>query len=496
VADNSKLPAASFQLADYYASVGRRQDAVSVLTPLSANPATYAEAEMRLARMDYTDGHVPEAYKRLDGVLAKAPKNSAALVMKAQWLTKENKLDDALETAKAAVAADPQSASAQFALAEAHDRRRELTDAVKGYSEVLRLNPRATAAKVELSRLSLTNGDAAAALRYAEEASDADPTSLGARAALVRGLIASGNLPKAEVEIAVLMKEAPDSAVPPSLSGSLQAVKKNTVEARRSFERALQLSPGFVDALEGLTALDILAKDPKRAIARLQPEIARQPTGPLLFLLAQAQSAANDDAAAEQTLRRAVSVDPRFTPAYITLARLYARQGRMDEARAEFEGVGRRDPSAFGARTMVGVLFEIQGRFEEAKKSYEAIGSFDKAPIAANNLAFLYAEQGIKLDVALQLATTAKQQMPDEPSVDDTLGWIYYKKDLPALAVKPLEDSLKKRPDRAVVLYHLGLTYAKLGDKAKSRRALERALQLDPKVGGDEAKRVLAEVSR
>ena len=63
--------------------------------------------------------------------------------MKAQWLASENKLDEALDRAKAAVAADPQSAAAQFALAVVQDRRREVAEAIKSYSEVLRLNPRA-----------------------------------------------------------------------------------------------------------------------------------------------------------------------------------------------------------------------------------------------------------------------------------------------------------------------------------------------------------------
>ena len=185
-----------------------------------------------------------------------------------------------------------------------------------------------------------------------------------------------------------------------------------------------------------------------------------------------------------------MSVDPRFTPGYTMLAQLYMQQRRIDEARAEFEGMVKRDPSAVGARTMVGMLFEAQGRRDDARKSYEAtVNGTGNAPVAANNLAFIYAEQGTNLDVALQLATSAKQRLPDDPSVDDTIGWIYYKKDLPSLAVGPLEDSLRKRPDAAEVLYHLGLTYAKLGDKAKAREALERALKLDPTVGGDEARR-------
>ena len=119
------------------------------------------------------------------------------------------------------------------------------------------------------------------------------------------------------------------------------------VAARRSFERALELSPGFYDALGGLTYLDVKAKTPAQAIARLEAEIARRPTdAPLLDLLASAYSAAGDPAKAEQALRRAVSVDPRFTTGYNRLAEHLIQQKRIDEARAEFEGIVKRDPSA------------------------------------------------------------------------------------------------------------------------------------------------------
>ena len=325
-----------------------------------------------------------------------------------------------------------------------------------------------------------------------------NPRISDARVALARSLVAAGNLTRAETEIAALLKQSPNAAVVHAVNGTLLASKNNAAAARRSFERALELSPGFLEALGGLTYLDLRAKDPAQAIARLEPEIARQPTSaPLLALLARAYGAAGDEAKVEQTLRRAVTVDPRFTPGYTMLAQLYMRQKRTDEARAEFEGMVQRDPSAVGARTMVGMLLESQGKRDDARKSYEAtVNGTGNAPVAANNLAFIYAEQGTNLDVALQLATSAKERLPDDPSVDDTIGWVYYKKDLPSLAVRPLEDSLRKRPGTAEVLLHLGLTYAKLGDKAKARETLGRALKLDPRIGGDEAKRALSSVSR
>ncbi len=85
------------------------------------------------------------------------------------------------------------------------------------------------------------------------------------------------------------------------------------------------------------------------------------------------------------------------------LAQLYLRQKRIDEARAEFEAMVQRDPSDVMARTMVGILLDQQGKRDEAKKAYEAaVSGTENAPVAANNLAFIYAEQGTNLDEALQ----------------------------------------------------------------------------------------------
>jgi tetratricopeptide (TPR) repeat protein len=498
VADHSSTPEARLVLADYYLNLGRTAEATALLTELASNPAAFAAAESRLAALDYANRRTAEAHKRLDAVLARAPKNVDALVLKAQWLADENKLDEALQRAKDAVAANPQAATAQFALGAIHDRRREVAEAIASYNEALRLNPRATAAQLALSRLSLSAGDASASLSYAEQARTGDPSSLSARAAVVRGLIAAGNVTRAETEIADLLKKAPNSPDVQVLHGSLLAMKHDAAGARRAYERALKAQPGFLGALSGLTYLDLTAKMPSQAIARLEPEIAKRPTdAPLLALAANAYNATGDLAKAEQTLRRIVSADPYFHVGYTMLANFYVQHGRMDEARAEFEGLAKRDPSNIGARTMVGILLEMQGKREEARKSFEAtVAANENAAIAANNLAYIYAEQGTNLDTALQLATAAKQRNPDDPSIDDTIGWIYYKKDLPSLAVKSLEDSLRRRPDDAEVLLHLGLTYAKLGDKSKSRSALERALKLNPKVGGEEARKTLADVSR
>jgi tetratricopeptide (TPR) repeat protein len=499
IAETSKTPAARLQLTDYYLQVGRMDDAKRLLTEMAADPSSFADAELRLATLDYRAGSITDAHKRIDALMIKAPHYVAGIVAKAQWLTTENKLDEALERAKAAVVTDADSAEAQFTLGIVHERRRENADAMKAFNEVLRINPRAAAAQVELSRLNLAAGQSEAALQQAEAAKQTAPSDAPTRVALARSLLATGDLVRAEAEINVLRTAMPDTTVVHNLTGALQVRKGQLDAARKSFARALELTPSDVEATAGLVGLDLHGKQINAAVTRVEAALAKLPNRPeVLALAAQVYMNAGDSAKAEQTLKRAVAAEPSFLVAYGMLASLYMRQNRLDEARAEYEAVVKRTPTAAPPRTMVGLILETQGKTAEAKKWYEeTVAAVDDAPIAANNLAMIYATEGSNLDQALQLAQAAKQRLPELADIDDTLGWIYYKKGLANLAVGPLEAANQRKPDNAEILYHLGLTYASLGDKAKARTALERAVKLDPKLAANEtAQQALNSVSR
>jgi len=164
------------------------------------------------------------------------------------------------------------------------------------------------------------------------------------------------------------------------------------------------------------------------------------------------------------------------------LGQLYASQKRTDQAIKEFDQLLVRNPRSVGAHTMIGMLLGLQNKREDAKKHYEqAIAIDERAAVASNNLAWLYLEDGGNLDLALQLAQSAENSLPDSPEVGDTLGWVYFKKGLTDQAVKTLKESVSRQPDRADFNYHLGLALAKNGDVRSARQTLEKALRLDPK---------------
>jgi tetratricopeptide (TPR) repeat protein len=139
------------------------------------------------------------------------------------------------------------------------------------------------------------------------------------------------------------------------------------------------------------------------------------------------------------------------------------------------------------------MLFEMQSNIDQAQAKYEEILRIDpRAAVASNNLAWIYATRGGNLDVALRLAQTAKSQLPDRHEVNDTLGWVYYKKGLSEMALPALRQAVDQDPRNAVYHYHLGMVYAALGQTARARSALERALAINGEFdGAADARRTL-----
>jgi len=153
-----------------------------------------------------------------------------------------------------------------------------------------------------------------------------------------------------------------------------------------------------------------------------------------------------------------------------------------------------RETRPVASLTMIALTYQMQNRNDEARQAFERVLTFDRnAPIAANNLAWIYADSGGNLDVALQLAQTAHAATPDSAETADTLGWIYLKKELYPLAIATLGRAVERDAKNPTFQYHLGLAYARSGDAERGRARLEAALRLQPDFdGASDARRVLA----
>jgi putative PEP-CTERM system TPR-repeat lipoprotein len=495
VADDTKQGGARLALADYYISANRAADALRVLEPLAAEREFAVPARSRIAAIQYAQGDRPEGHRTADALLAEFPTNPQALVVKARMLLADGKADEAKGRLDQAVQADAQTVDAHFLLGTIYAARNDYTEAVREFNEVLRLNPRAVAAQVQLARIELRRGSLAASVQAAEQAAKNAPDSPVVRLVLARALIARGDLDKAGAEMKTLLDAYPDSAVVVAQMGLLQLARNDRAAARTSFERARQIEPNLLDALTGLTAVDLAEGNAAAAVTRVDEQRARTPDDVgVLLVAARTYATTRDPVKAEQALRRAIELDPNNLQAYGMLGQLFLSQQKLDDAVSEFEALARKQPKSVAAHTMVAMIWQTQGRDAEAQKRYEQILQIDpRAAVAANNLAWMYAEQGRNLDQALTYAQIAKEQLPQLPEVDDTLGWVYYKRDLASMAVPAFEEALERDPNNPLYHYRLGLALVKTGDWERAKRSLQQALKLKPDFpGAHEARQALA----
>jgi tetratricopeptide (TPR) repeat protein len=376
---------------------------------------------------------------------------------------------------------------------ETLNQRQEL--AMKSFGEVLRLNPRASAARVQLAQLRLARGETDTAAGLAAEAVRDAPGVPEARLVLARALVAQRDFARADLEVDRLLAAAPNAPAVLALKGTLQMLRGDAAGARKAYQAAYDADPRTIAAVAGLTVLDSKEGRLAEARRRLEARLQLEPDRPTLLLWAgKVCIGLNDLPAAERVLRRAIELSPLDPEPFTLLTELYRTQNRVAAALAEFDHLASKDSRSVAARTMAAMLEHARGRMGEAKRRYEDVLAREpRAAAAANNLAWIYADEKQNLDRALQLAQSAAEQT-DLPDVWDTLGWVYYQKQLPNRAVDSFEKAVARSPENAAFQYHLGLALAGSSDRTRARHDFEGVLKLQP--GHSEARRELAALDR
>lgn len=498
IADARQDPVSQFVLADYYSRTRRVKEAAAILDKLTATKETYGLAKARLAAISYSQGRAAEAHKLLDELLTKEPNNRNGLLLKARLLLIERKYDEALAMSKRALAADPdRSADAHFLSGQVYLGLGRTDEAIDEMKQTLKAEPRALSALVVLARIYSFKNDKKAALEFAQQAIVVAPEDPDARLTFVRIVLASGDTQRAAEEMHKLLVQFPKSPAVHIQAGAMAFAQRNAAGAREEFNKAMELDTASAEALAGLVTVDLSARNPRAALDRVESRLSAAPEdGRAWLLAARAYAMVGDTAQTHKALTKSLEIDPANLEAFAMLGDLYAMQGKLEDSLQQFQTWAKREPKSVAANTMVALVQERLNRFDDAKKSYEHILEIDPhAAVAANNLAWLHAERGGNLDLASDLAQVAKSQAPDHPSFNDTLGWIYYKKNLAEQAVPLFQQALEKDPNNALTHFHLGMAYAKLGEDSKAIASLKRALALDPKLStADEARRTLADL--
>jgi tetratricopeptide (TPR) repeat protein len=509
-------PEGRVALADFYSSAGRQDEAIKIYQDILAHSPEYTKARYRISEMMLMRGDTSGASAQVEELLKANPRDMQALMLRARVRLQSGQpkeIKDAIEDLKEVLKQEPNSRAGLYFMAEANFRANQMEQARIYAAELERYHPDYLPAKLMQAQISLAAGDDKNALNRSSELLDliakAGPDrnispqlfgELRLKALVTRGSaeLRMGNTKAARTDMEAARDLAPN--MPGVYSNlALVALKEGKQdEAVGLYERALSVDSANFDALNGLINIYVAQKRLDQAHARVDQALAAQPNyASLHYLKAQVYGFEGNGTGAEGELRRALEIEPNYLPAYFSLGALFINMNQQERAIAEYRKILERRPDDASTYTLIGMLEDSRQAYEAAAVNYRKALELDpNAAIAANNLAWLYAARNMgNLDEAVRLAQQIVQKYPEQIGFADTLGWVYYKKNLYAAAVEQLQKVVARDQNSATYNFHLGMALAGNGDKAGARRALEQALRLGEGknfADAEEARRTLA----
>lgn len=399
------------------------------------------QAAAMLASLDFMDNKPEAARKRYEAVLAKEPKHLPAMIALAELSAAQGREQEARQWLERAAQAHPRAIPPRALLAQYHVRRKEYNQALSIAREAAANNPE-------------------------------DPSAIKLLASIQR---AAGDKQNALVTYAGLVKQAPQSADAHYTLGVAQLAAGQKREGRASLERALQLQPDLIPALDALIALETGEARFDAALKLARQMQALVPAHPLGHVReGDIQLARQQPAQAAIAYRRAVERGA----AAETLLRLHHTLTLAGDTKSANEALNawlQRRPGDVAVRLYAADVAFAAGRLTEAIAHHEAILKEHPNHLQAlNNLAELY--RRTRDPRALATAERAHKLAPERPEILDTLGWILIENGQTARALPLLREAAAKSPKAPSIQYHYAVALAQSGARAEAKKTLQALL--------------------
>lgn len=485
-----------WQYAEFEIQTGRLDDAKKLLQQMTIDTPDYIPgwlglAQVALARKDF-DG----SQAALKNALARDNQNFNTLLLKGQLDLAQGRTATAIQELERLSGTYPQAPRLRYELALAYFANSETDKTITQLNTAISLDPDFAEANFLLAEIEIKNGNADSAVALLRDFAKRRPELIQAKLLLADACRVEGNFNEALEIYQRLEKSSPRNPEIPLLMGSTFVEQKDDADARKEFALAQQLAPNNPTPVEELAEVDLSENQYAAATQKADELLQKNPglsEGHLLLakiLLAQAQTNQS-----ESELTQAINLQPKDQLPYLLLAQLQYDTGAYQAAVNTLNLALQRSPSD-SATLMLAAQVESAGKNDQAAAGiYERLVSVDPDFVPAlNNLACIDAKNPATLDRAYELAQHARQLRPSDPSIEDTLGWVLYKKGQFMSAEKLLQESAGQLPNVPDAQFHYGMAAYMQDDEQTAHDALQNALQ--PGNGslsdGDQCTRCLA----
>ena len=481
-------------LGDYFTVLGQLDKALASYRRATEIVPTSSNARDKLIGHYLDTGKIIEAEPLVNALREKDKHDLMGRFFDGRIKLAHAKSDEALTVLQGVIKDNPQFAGAHYYLGMAYLQKQQLPQAKAAIADAVKFNPQLGEARTALGQIHLSEGSVDLALEQAQAAIQLNPRNAQAAIIIGTAYLRKGDLAKSRKVFEAIAQALPKEPIGPYNLGLVAQAEKNTAKALGYFEEALTKRATAIEPIVQIVAIKSAQGKTQEARERVLRQLDAAPKSAMLHtLVGQLWVTAKDPAQAERAFKTAIELDSSALAPYLSLAQLYYQTGKVDQSITEYETALSKNPNAPAALMMLGIIHEGRKEYDKATARYEHILKLTPrfAP-AANNLAWVIAEQGGNLDVALTHAQTAREQRPEDPHVADTLGWVYYKKNASLLAVSLLKEAADKLPNEPLVHYHLGMAQAKNGDAAAAKHSLQTALKLNHQfTGAEDAKKTI-----
>jgi cellulose synthase operon protein C len=456
---------------------------LQTLANTASTPERKATAQGKLAEMYLNKGNSAAAEPLIAEILQKDRRNIVALRLRAAMSIDKGKFDSAIGDLREALNDQPKSPELLILMATAYERsgKNELAD--RQYADALKVSNQNTNVALRYVAFLQRRGDAARAEDILGQALVQNPRDTQLLTALAQVRLARQNWTGALAVADTISKIGQNRVLTDQIQASAFAGENRMDESVTALEDAHAAAPDAVQPVASLVSTYLRTGKADKAEALLQQVLKKFPdNAELLVWLGQTKLAQNKSDDASQAFKTAMAKQPKDPTGYTALSELYTRQKNYDGAAQVIQAGLKVQPDNINFRLSSAGLEILKGDQSAAISQYEALlKDQPNSVLAINNLASLILDNRTdkeSLDRAIALADKLKGA--GLPQFLDTYGWAQFKKGDYKAAVSTLEPLEAKMPDSAVVHYHLGMSYAAIGDADKAAEQFKTALALEP----------------
>jgi tetratricopeptide (TPR) repeat protein len=443
----------------------------------------FLKAQLALARIQYINQDFETALKLANEVLKEDPNNLGGHTLKGDILMRRADFLGAVSAYRTVSNSTPENMIILYKLASAHLNNKEPNLALEIYKKILTADPKQKRARMGLIKIYQQKGNLADIAKEYKAILATSPDDRDALLGLGDIALINKKTNNAEKHYSRLLQLESNSELANYKYGLVKQARKKYREAKALFEKALKINPDFSPALARL--LDIMNKkrDIALALDRCLRQVQLRPENSKYRLfLAQLYVQQKDLLAAEKQLATAIELDPNNIPALFMMVWIEETFGSVNASIVKYQALKKKDPNDIKTLLILAALFEKKGEYDQTKELYKKVLALNpKVDLAANNLAFYYAEfepDSENIAEAKRLSEPLALRYKKNPSFTDTVSWVNYRLGDFSKARDLILTIPKEKRNTGVINYHLGMIYLKLNEQAKAQFYLQRALSV------------------